>query len=967
MSWASASRMRFAGWVAGPAKFALLASARVVAVPSRFETFGIVALEAAATGAPVVAFDIDCLREVRARRVRAPGPPLRRRRLRRRPRRDLPRHGLRHGRRAERRTFARRFDWDAAAAAAGAGVPRRRGRPGRAAVTSVRDGRPVPPPGQQPPRRRAVPAPPARRRPGPRCPARRADSALPLGAAARPADRPGDHRHPAPSGAGITAAPPGRFPPGAVPPPTPAAVLPGPTGATVASATRALEWTLAGLVVLIALVVRATGLTSANDLFIDELTYADLAAMLAAGRLPALFGEPFFLHPPGGMLLDAATIRLLGLRGTPMDLVFEVRWVHAALGVLMVLLGYLVVRSVTTRVVAVLAGLVLALDPFLLRNDTRVMLETPMTAFLVGGLLGLLVAVAQPRRPGARPARGVRRPAAGLRGVHQGHVRRADRRAARPGLHACAAPSRPATVLRVASRRAAALRGLSGRRGPRRAAAGVVGRQDVRAAPDDRRGADHRVQHAERPEPRLPPAGAAQPVRHELRPARGLPRRRRARRLQPATPAAGSSASSRSVRVRSAGTRPRPARSRSSSATSSWCRPSSRRPSRRATCTSAAGCGGSSRRPRCCSSSPRPSSAGIARSAHDDGFRRVRAWMDDRAAAGRPGGPDRRDGRVRAAAAPGVRGLAVAALAGGQRRRVRRDAERDPVAGVRLRRARAAHLAGRPRAGPSSASPARPTARRSCGSSTATRRPGRGGPRACCFRRSRAGSREPRRRSGRAGALALVAGRSPRAPPLRAPRRSGRRWRSACSPRPATPERAATQARAGVRLAVLDIAWDRYEPRPGEFDDGYAADVRRQVTTCEHAGIAVVLGPGLQYPPGWVLGAARGHLPQPGRRDPGPARRRTWCSAAPCATAAAATCARLDADLGLERFRAVRIGTTPTGELGYPGPGPRARVLGLRRGGAGRRGPGRRHRAVAAARVDAGEPAWRGAPVTPTR
>ena len=65
----------------------------------------------------------------------------------------------------------------------------------------------------------------------------------------------------------------------------------------------ALEWTLAGLVVLIAAVLRATGLTSANDLFIDELTYADLSAMLATGRLPALFGEPFFLHPPGGMLL----------------------------------------------------------------------------------------------------------------------------------------------------------------------------------------------------------------------------------------------------------------------------------------------------------------------------------------------------------------------------------------------------------------------------------------------------------------------------------------------------------------------------------------------------------------------------------------------------------------------------------------------------------------------------------------
>jgi len=58
------SRVRFPGWVSGAEKYALLGSARVVAVPSRFETFGIVAVEALASGSPVVAFDIPCLREV---------------------------------------------------------------------------------------------------------------------------------------------------------------------------------------------------------------------------------------------------------------------------------------------------------------------------------------------------------------------------------------------------------------------------------------------------------------------------------------------------------------------------------------------------------------------------------------------------------------------------------------------------------------------------------------------------------------------------------------------------------------------------------------------------------------------------------------------------------------------------------------------------------------------------------------
>lgn len=56
--------VHFAGWVAGEAKYDLVANARLAVVPSRFETFGIVAAEALACGTAVVAFDIPCLREV---------------------------------------------------------------------------------------------------------------------------------------------------------------------------------------------------------------------------------------------------------------------------------------------------------------------------------------------------------------------------------------------------------------------------------------------------------------------------------------------------------------------------------------------------------------------------------------------------------------------------------------------------------------------------------------------------------------------------------------------------------------------------------------------------------------------------------------------------------------------------------------------------------------------------------------
>ncbi len=57
-------RVRFEGWLQGAKKFAMLSNARLVVIPSRQETFGLVAIEALATGTPVIAFDIPCLREV---------------------------------------------------------------------------------------------------------------------------------------------------------------------------------------------------------------------------------------------------------------------------------------------------------------------------------------------------------------------------------------------------------------------------------------------------------------------------------------------------------------------------------------------------------------------------------------------------------------------------------------------------------------------------------------------------------------------------------------------------------------------------------------------------------------------------------------------------------------------------------------------------------------------------------------
>ncbi len=67
-----------------------------------------------------------------------------------------------------------------------------------------------------------------------------------------------------------------------------------------------------------------------------------------------------------------------------------------------------------------------------------------------------------------------------------------------------------------------------------------------------------------------------------------------------------------------------------------------------------------------------------------------------------------------------------------------------------------------------------------------------------------------------------------------------------------SPERALELRAAGVSHVVLSVAWDRFQPTPDSLGGTYISKLRADVGTYRAAGLGVVLGLGIQYPPDWL-------------------------------------------------------------------------------------------------------------------
>jgi 4-amino-4-deoxy-L-arabinose transferase-like glycosyltransferase len=167
---------------------------------------------------------------------------------------------------------------------------------------------------------------------------------------------------------------------------------------------------LAAGVFLLTAALRLVNVGRSADLFVDELIYRQLGVSAAQGGFPRTSEGLFFLHPPGYFYVEAGWGKIVGLGPDLVTGVYHARLVNVFLGAATAVLVLLLVARAGSRTAGVLAALLFALDPYIIRQNDRAMLDTQTVLFVLAGYLVLLTLAREPL-PGRPRLRAV---AAGL-------------------------------------------------------------------------------------------------------------------------------------------------------------------------------------------------------------------------------------------------------------------------------------------------------------------------------------------------------------------------------------------------------------------------------------------------------------------------------------------------------------------------------------------------------------------------
>jgi Dolichyl-phosphate-mannose-protein mannosyltransferase len=137
----------------------------------------------------------------------------------------------------------------------------------------------------------------------------------------------------------------------------------------------------------LSLIIRMTLRVRGFDLFGDEAVYTDLGRSVISGGFPRFDGGPFFLHGPGFFYLEAGWARLVGNMPGLLAWVYAMRALNALLAAATAVVLVLLATRASSLWVGAAVGLLFALDPFCIRQNDRVLLETALMFWVMLGYL----------------------------------------------------------------------------------------------------------------------------------------------------------------------------------------------------------------------------------------------------------------------------------------------------------------------------------------------------------------------------------------------------------------------------------------------------------------------------------------------------------------------------------------------------------------------------------------------------
>jgi 4-amino-4-deoxy-L-arabinose transferase-like glycosyltransferase len=147
------------------------------------------------------------------------------------------------------------------------------------------------------------------------------------------------------------------------------------------------------------------------DVWEDEVDYVDLSTSVRQGHYPPHFLTQgvFLLHPPLFFLIGGAWQALLRPAGNYFELVDSMRLLVALFAIITTGAIFLITRRLVGQRYGIAAGVLFAIDPYALRTNGRVFLETPGLTFVMVGYFLLIWLCQDCRELAASEAAGSKR------------------------------------------------------------------------------------------------------------------------------------------------------------------------------------------------------------------------------------------------------------------------------------------------------------------------------------------------------------------------------------------------------------------------------------------------------------------------------------------------------------------------------------------------------------------------------